>query len=240
MTSRGRTAPLWAILVAALALALAPGIAQASWGKKADNGEHCSQGNGHHCYAIATWPMSGSEQVEGTLAYQYSTDVEVPGWASGDFTTHEEWAAFPSTGYWVEVGQIGGYGVSCCAMHPFWAYENSSGFTISESAGTVPFNTNELYMISGQNHNGQWCLYEGETQETCPAGFAAWNKDLEVGTEIGANTKPVSDGEEGTDGWWGKATHNWPWEERYVDGGLCAGRNIHAEAAGNIWFATCE
>lgn len=183
--------------------------------------------------------MTGSEQVEGSLAYQYTTDAEVPGWASGDFFTQEEWVVFHPSGYWVEAGQIADYDVSCCAMHPFYAWDNAGGFSIYESPATVPYDTNELYQESGQNHNGTWCLYFGTTQETCPTGFSDYSNWLQVGTEIGANTKPVDDGEEGVNAWWGDATHNWQKETRYVDGGLCAGRNTHAEALGNIWFAMC-
>lgn len=229
----------WLVAFAMIVMALAPNVAEASWGKKTNNGEQCSQGNGHHCYAFAEWYMTGTEQVEGTSVYEYTTDAEVPAWNTGDFFTQEEWVSFHPSEYWVETGQIAGYKMDCCKMHPFYAWDNASGFYINPSKGFVPWDENELYQVSGQNHNGTWCPYWGKEQKPCTTGYYDYSNRLIVGTEIGANTKPVDDGEEGVNAWWSDSTHNWQKEARYVDGGLCAGRNSHAEAFGNIWFATC-
>ena len=51
---------------------LAP-TASATWGN------HCSAGNGHHCYGIAEWSMTGSgngggEEVKG-ISGEIATDV---------------------------------------------------------------------------------------------------------------------------------------------------------------------
>lgn len=227
------------LALAAAALALAPACALASWGKKADNGERCSQGTNHHCYAIAYWPMTGGEQVEGTLAYQYTESMNVPGWANGDFVDNEEWASFRESGYWIEAGQTAGEYMDCCGLHPFYAWDNASGYTQYVAPYTWPGNANNLYQLSGQSHNGTWCAYFAQTQMRCVPGFPAWSNELEVGVEVAANTKPQNTGREGTDGWWGGATHPWLKEQRYVDGGLCAATNSKAPALGNIAFSTC-
>jgi hypothetical protein len=237
MAARRRV--LLALLAALLALAAVPAVATASWGSKANNGEHCSQGNNHHCYAVAAWPMKGAEQVEGTLAYQYTEAMNVYGWAGGDFVTNEEWVGFEPAGWWVEVGQEAGEYMDCCSLHPFYAWANAGGYTQYVAPYAWPGNNNNLFQISGQNHNGTWCIYFGQTQEHCVTGFYKWSNLLEVGVEAAANTKPLNTGREGTNGWWENATHNWLKEERYVDHGLCAARNSGAPALGNIAFSTC-
>jgi hypothetical protein len=238
-TSWTRRLPLAAAVIAA-ALTLLPAVAVASWGSKWDNGEHCSQGNGHHCYSIAYWEMTGVERVEGTLAYQFTEAMNVPGWASGDFVDHEEWASFRSSGYWIEAGQTAGEYMDCCSLHPFYAWYNGGGYWQYVAPYTWPANTNNLYQLSGQSHNGTWCVYFGQTQERCVPGFPPWSNELEVGAEVAANTKPATVGREGTNGWWESTTHNWLKEKRYVDGGMCIARNPYPyPALGNIAFSTC-
>jgi hypothetical protein len=238
MSARSRA--LIAIAAALVALAALPALAGASWGSKEDNGERCSQGNGHHCYAVAYWDMTGSERVEGTLAYQDTEAMNVYGWASGDFVDNEEWAEFQSTGYWVEAGQTSGEYMDCCSLHPFYAWDNANGYTQYVSPYTWPGNANNLYQLSGQSHNGTWCLYLSTNQERCVSGFPAWSNFLEVGVEVAANTKPLNTGREGTDGWWNKETHEWKKEARSVDNGLCAARNTSPwPALGYIAFSTC-
>jgi hypothetical protein len=229
------------MLLAALILACAFPIAtSASWGKKYDNGERCSQGNGHHCYAIAEWEMTGVEKVEGTLAYQYTTTMNVPGWATGDFVDNEEWAAFLPSGYWIEVGQTAGEYMDCCSLHPFYAWMNGSGYSQYIAPWTWPASENNLYQLSGQSHDGHWCAYFASTQALCVGGFPAWSNDLQVGLEIAANTKPANAGHESTNAWWESKTHNWLKEYAYADGGTCLSRYPYPyPALGNIYFGTC-
>lgn len=233
-----RLASLCAVI--ALFAVVVPSAANASWGKKSDNGEHCSQGNGHHCYSIAEWYMEGGEHVEGSLAYQDTTDMYVPGWDSGDFVDNEEWAFFHPSGYWVEVGQTAGEYMDCCSLHPFWAFDNASGYTQYVAPWTWPANENNLYQISGQSDDGHWCLYFASTQAQCPSGFPATNNGLEVGDEIAANTKPENAGHEDTNAWWEHTTHNWLKEHAYADGGMCISRYEYPyPALGNINYGTC-
>ncbi len=234
----GRTAIL-ASLAAVAVIALSPAVAGASWGSKRDNGERCSQGNGHHCYAVAEWEMTGGERVEGTLAYQYTEAMNVPGWAGGDFVDNEEWESFRASGYWIEAGQEAGEYMDCCSLHPFYAWQNGSGYSQYVAPWTEPGNANNLYQLTGQSHNGVWCAYFGQTQMQCIGGFPPWSNQLEVGVEVAANTKPANTGKEGTNGWWENAVHPWLKERRYVDGGLCAATNQSAPAKGNIQFSTC-
>jgi hypothetical protein len=234
------TRPSLLALVAALALALLPAAALAGWGRKSDNGEACGQGNAHHCYAIAEWEMRGAEQVEGTLAYQDTTNMNVPGWASGDFVDNEEWAVFLPSGYWIEAGQEAGEYMDCCSLHAFYAWFNGAGYSQYVAPWPEPANENNLFQLSGQSHNGTWCAYFASTQARCESGFAAWSNDLQVGDEIAANTKPVNAGHEDTNAWWEDATHNWLKEHAYADGGMCVSRYPYPyPALGNINYGTC-
>ncbi|HEX5223781.1 MAG TPA: hypothetical protein VFW29_01500 [Solirubrobacteraceae bacterium] len=239
MTTAARRVALCAVLALIALTALPPG-AWASWGHKSDNGEACSRGENHHCYSIAEWLMTGGERVEGTLAYQDTTAMNVPGWASGDFVDNEEWAAFQNTGYWIEAGQTSGEWMDCCSLHPFYAWFNGSGYSQYVAPYTWPGNENNLYQLSGQSHNGTWCAYFAQTQERCEPGFPAWSNLLEVGDEIAANTKPSNAGHEDTDGWWEGTTHNWLKEFAYADGGMCISRyTLPYPALGNINYGTC-
>ncbi len=232
------SAPLLALAV--LVLGACPTVASASWGRKSNNGEACSQGNGHHCYATAEWQMTGNEKVEGTLAYQDTTDADVPGWESGDFIDNEEWAVFLPSGYWIEAGQTAGEYMDCCSLHPFYAWFNGSGYSQYVAPWTWPAGENNLYQLSGQSHNGTWCAYFASTQARCISGFPAWSNDLQVGDEIAANTKPANAGHEDTDGWWEGTTHNWLKEQAYADGGMCVSRYpLPYPALGNISYGTC-
>jgi hypothetical protein len=184
--------------------------------------------------------MTGVERVEGTLAYQNTTNMNVPGWASGDFVDNEEWAVFLPAGYWIEAGQEAGEYMDCCSLHAFYAWYNGAGYFQYVAPWTEPANENNLFQLSGQSHNGTWCAYFGNTQARCEGGFAAWSNDLQVGDEIAANTKPVNAGREGTDGWWEHTTHNWLKEYTYADGGMCLSRNPYPyPALGNINYGTC-
>jgi hypothetical protein len=95
-----------ASLIVAFGLLL-PTSAGATWGNK------CSLGNGHHCYAVAQWEMTGSgngggEEVKGLSSEFYTTAMLVPQWENGDFVTNEQWMS-GYYGRWVEDGQVAGY-----------------------------------------------------------------------------------------------------------------------------------
>jgi hypothetical protein len=226
---------------AVILAALLPASASASWGKKSDNGEHCSQANPHHCYVLAKWLMEGSEQVEGTLAYQYTTAMNIPGWASGDFVDNEEWAAFEPYYHWVEAGQTAGEYMDCCSLHPFYAYNNSAGYWQYVAPWTVAGWTNNLYQLVAAG-SGVWCVDWTYTQVSCSSGFPTYSNNLEVGDEIAANIKPENAGHEQTNATFlnGKQ-YNWLKERAYADGGMCVSRYTGPPypALGNINFGTC-
>lgn len=229
--------------IAAVALAaMLPATASASWGKKSDDGGHCGQADGHHCYAIVAWEMHGAEQVEGTLAYQYTTAMNVPGWASGDFVDNEEWAAMQASGNWVEAGQTAGEYMDCCSLHSFYAYKKGSAYwQYVATTWTVPGWTNNLYQLVAAG-NGVWCVYWGTAQVSCSAGFPTYSDELQVGLEIAANTKPANAGHEQTNATFldGKQ-YNWLKEWAYADGGTCLSRYTGPPypALGNINYGTC-
>jgi hypothetical protein len=226
-------------LLIVLAFAVVPTSASASWGWSWEKGEHCSQGNNHHCYALSEWIMKGSEQVEGSLAYQWTESMNVPGWESGAFIDNEEWVSFQSTGYWVEVGQTAGEDMDCCSLHSFYAWDNASGYSQYVAPWTVGANEWKLYQVSGQNHNGTWCLYFGSTQVRCPTGFSDYSDELQVGAEYATETEPSNTGHEETNGWWGDKEYNWLKEHAYADEGTCLERYGSPPELGNIAFWTC-
>jgi hypothetical protein len=250
MNMRGKAIRL--LLTITMLIALLPTTASASWGKNSKNGEACSQGDNHHCYALDEWYMNGGEQVEGTLAYQDTTTMYVPGWEGGDLVDNEEWAVFPNEGYWVEVGQTAGgngftneppnelFARNCCSLHSFYGWNNAGGFSDYAAPWTVAANEYHLYQISGQTHKGIWCPYFTETQAWCESGFPDYNKDLQVGGEYGANTKPENAAHEDTNGWWYDKEYNWLKESQYHDEGLCTSRYPYpTPQAGNINYGTC-
>ena len=240
MRAHGRTRLVLLLAIGAALAGVAAPAASASWGRKADNGTRCSQGNGHHCYDLAYWEMTGAERVEGTLAYQDTESMDVPGWTSGDFVDNEEWATFRNSGYWIEAGQESGEYIDCCSLHPFYAWMNGSGYSQYVAPWTWPSGQYNLYQLSGQSHDGRWCAYFASTQALCIAGFPAWSNQLEVGVEIAANTKPINGGREDTNAWWESAAHNWLKEGIYLDSGMCVSRNPYPfPALGNIIYATC-
>jgi hypothetical protein len=234
------TAARRGVLAAVLLMALLPASASANWGRKTNNGASCGPFEGEHCYAIDEWNMTGAEKVEGTLAYQYTTAMNVPGWASGDFVTNEEWALFEPYFHWVEAGQIAGASMDCCGLHEFYAYDNSSGFWKVTAPWTVPAWTNNLYQLVAAG-SGTWCVDWATTQVACSSGFPTYSNRLLVGDEIAAATKPENAGKEGTNATWvDGSVHNWNKAQPYADGGMCLSQNTSPyPAPGNINFGTC-
>lgn len=207
-----------AIPLALAALAAVPAAAPASWGEGA--GGHCAASEGHHCYVLEEWIMSGAEKIEGASAYIETKSMSVPGWESGAFVDNEMWLGFNGTEKYTEVGQTaGGNGFTlepeyvepnCCALHAFWSYATSAkSFYDYAAPWTEPANTWNLYQISGQNHNGTWCDYFTNTQAWCKAGFPSWGTWIEVGGEYAAPYEPENRARSGVNAWWAGATHNW-------------------------------
>jgi hypothetical protein len=215
----------------------------ASWGKSRTTGDACSQGENHHCYAVAGWYMpttgGGGEEVEGAIDDVLPTTMDVPGWASGDFVDQEGWTSFPSTGYWVESGATAGEYMDCCSIHAFWARENGEGYLQAVDEWTWSGERSYREMATG---GGKWNVYwDGSLIQGNLGGFSTYSKFVQAGTEIAANTKPSAAAEIDTAVWWTEGTeHNWSYEnEKYADEGMCLGRDGRHPALGNITTGTC-
>jgi hypothetical protein len=203
-------------LVVMLALLL-PASALATWGNK------CSAGNGQHCYATATYEMTGSgngggEEVKGLSSEIATTAMSVPLWESGNFVTNEQWMSDPR-GYWIEDGQIGGYNlwteqgreVNGNSLHWFYASE-LGGFIVYVAPWTYPGWTYESYTLSDPGNNGVWCAKIGATEvgESCRSGFRKYSNNVEVGMEAGDEQQPENAGLDRTGVQWTEGNwHNW-------------------------------
>ena len=200
--------------------------------------------NNEHCYAIASWAMTGGEQVEGTESEQRTTNMNVPGWASGDMVNNEEWASFPGTGHWVEIGQKAGAYKSCCNLFWFYAFNGPSGYYEYNGppyTWEVTPNTFNNYAMKSIG-NGVWCFDVGPTWEqqvACDGGFQTYSKELQDGLEVAAESKPVNAGTVVVNATWTNGTiHTWNRaEDESTTPGLCWSH--FQPYPGNINYGTC-
>jgi hypothetical protein len=214
------TSAIMCVWGAVLATLLAS-TASATWGNK------CSAGNGHHCYGIAEWSMTGSgngggEELKGISGEIASYAMSVPLWESHDFITNEMWLnAPPAEGGWAEDGQIAGYDyytedfneVNGYSLHPFYAYgeNNGTGFTIYIYPETVAADSWQSYSEEDTNTNGYWCAGFGFGTAACKGGYPAFSTDVQVGMEAADERQPENEGQDHiiaqyTNGTW----HAWP------------------------------
>jgi hypothetical protein len=208
-------------------------------------GNDCKVAEAYHCYAVAEWSMTGNERVYGTESEQKTTEMNVPGWENGDFVDDEEWAAFPSTGLWVEAGQEAGNYRNCCNLFWFFAWETSSGysqFTGPPYTWEVTYNTWNNYGMQWVG-NGEWCIFVGPTWEqkiACHGGFSADSTLLEDGMEAATEKKPTNKGVAVANATWEGSTHTWN-KARNVSTttGLCVSQFTPVNFPGNINYSTC-
>jgi hypothetical protein len=209
-------------------------------------GQGCARASGHHCYAFAEWAMSGGEAVEGTETMQRTTNMNVAGWANGDFVTNEEWTTFPSTGYWLEAGQQAGEYKGCCSLFWFYAFKNATGYyqyTSPPYVWEVTPNTWNNYAMKASG-NGIWCFYVGPTWEqqiACEAGFSTYSTLLQDGAEFATESKPVNAGSVQANATWLNGTvHTWNRASNQVTtAGLCVSQYQPVNFPGNINYGTC-
>jgi hypothetical protein len=236
------------LALAILMFVVSPASASASWGK--ENGHSCGA-LPLHCYAITTWHMEGSEKVEGSLAYQDTTTMNVFGWANGEYVSNEEWALFQPKEWWVEVGQEAGGNsftikpgevpFSCCLVHSFYGWENGSGFHSYAAPWGVGDNEENIYQLAGNAKNGTWCPYFDKTQAQCISGFPVYSNELQAGGEYYDNIKPANAAHVADNAWWTDGSiQNWNFDEMEHGAGLCTTRyTLPYPAAGNINYGTC-
>jgi hypothetical protein len=205
-----RNAGMTIAIVLAL-IVIAPGTALATWGTK------CSRGNGHHCYAVANWQMSGGEEVQGLDGNIDTTNMDVAEAASGAVVNDEQWAIFEPKGWWVEDGQQAGGdggGVSCCQLRWFTAYDNASGYTANESPWEQPPNTPNSYTLEDAyawgGPAGEWCFSINNGSAGCAGGFPVYSNRVETGMEAASEQEPVNSGRVETGVMWTNgAWHHW-------------------------------
>jgi hypothetical protein len=218
--------------------------------KAATWGRDCKQESypeNHHCYAIGDWSMTGGEMVAGTLAIQDVTDMVVPGWASGDVVTSEEWTQFEPAGYWVEAGVEAGAYRNCCNLWPFFAHDNAEGYEEYVAPWDIEPGyggpENEPYFQMNAAGGGVWYTYWWGHLVDGVGGFSVYSNDLKVGVEIAAETKPeVATSIADNDTWTNGTIHNWnrvAWLIIPEGSGMCIGANGKAPAVGNISAGTC-
>lgn len=202
-------------------------------------GNNCRTANGYHCYAIAEWEMSGGEQVWGTQSEDYTENMNVPGWESGAVVDDEEWVTFKGNGYWLESGQQGGYGVSCCTLHWFFAWNTSAGFFVvyyPPYTWEVGFDSWNLYAIMSIG-GGEWCIEVG-SDNYCKGGFPETATRLQDGMEVATESKPTNDATTVANAYWGGSYHAWynKTVEYSTTPGLCVRRYLPPGQPGNISY----
>ncbi|MGH2853949.1 MAG: hypothetical protein ACRDLF_07130 [Solirubrobacteraceae bacterium] len=222
--------------------------------KAATWGSGCKITENYHCYVLATWGMTGSEEVEATQEEQKTTTMNVPESANGDFVDMEEWVLFSNGTKYVEAGQEGGAHKGCCTIWWFWAltYGPNPGeyFAYEGPPYTweIPYNVYAHYEWKSINPtNATWCLIIGpnwETQYACYTGFSVYTKDLEAGGEIATEQKPSFAGSQLVNGQWLNGTYKgWSFASYGTIGpkgsapGLCYG--YIGPTPGDMNYGTC-
>jgi hypothetical protein len=221
--------------VGASVIAVSP--AAATWGS------HCSQGNGHHCYAIDDWLMNDPpESVEASLAYIDTTSVNVPGWASFAFVDHEMWVDFQGYNSWVETGQTAGNGRDCCTMFPFYAEQLNGAYSEFISPQGIASNNPNLYQIVASG-GGVWCVKWSEATARCYSGFPTYSDHLQVGLEAATESTPANHGwDQAYSMYLGGSIHYWEGSQTHAaiyqqPPGTCA--SARPPGYGSINFGTC-
>jgi hypothetical protein len=198
----------------------------------------------HHCYALSQWDMVGcpKECVDGGVADIETSEMDVPGWESGDFVTNEMWESSSESAGWVESGQIAGNSYSCCSMHPFFAAEANNGkaFYMYEQPGTIGSNRYNDYVIQDLEHNGIWRIYwgyenTGWVEVHAYSGYPAKTDELEAGMEAGANTEPTVTGSQFLASVYGSPESWHPWEGVYAKVSYFADPETCIEPIGGSW-----
>jgi hypothetical protein len=211
---------------------------------------------GHHCYAIEEFNMSGypREYGDGVTLFMDTMSMDVPGWESGDAVNDEVWLSFDGQDY-LETGHTAGRYRNCCTLYSFYAYTKHNEQFAWISPSPAPGGTyNDHYEIYDPCHCGYWGIWWGGngnstgTQVWASGGgeYPAWSRTLQGGMEAGANSQPYNWGrdmvatvEPPTDYWteWKSGFGNVSHVE--VSPHQCVYRNPESNHYGNIEFSTC-
>jgi hypothetical protein len=235
-------------LVLALSLCCAAGgalapSAEATWGG------HCSEGNGHHCYAHAGRNIQRFGGVLASIVYIDTTGAN----ANGGFVDEEQWISFPGTekdnGDWIETGQISGYlpksgGYECCTMHPFYAEEGPGKDPYKEEedeAVVMPQNNYNHYVLFDAEVNGGWDIYwESGLVGRYGGGWPEYLTYQEAGIEAASEARPSEWGRDQTYASDGGAWGSWATgDEYFYSSGICAEQNTEFPTVeGDIMWGT--
>ncbi|SRR5258708_7857154 len=146
-----------------------------------------------HCYALATWEMTGgSESVRGAVSNMTTESASEPEWANAGRLNDELWVTPEATSGWLESGQTYGNYYDCCGQHAFYAWVDTKYHEYLAPCCN-PTATNESE-IEDPSANGTWCIYWGSyVVQKCVSGYHAYSAELQAGVEAAGNTKPVNE-----------------------------------------------
>jgi hypothetical protein len=160
-------------------------------------GNRCGQEGTEHCYGVANWQMSGSEEVLGAIEEVNVSAMNVPEYGSWAFVDDEMWVSLGSGSngqHWMETGIENYEPYSCCQLWWFRAYKNNLGYyeLPRSEEWEMPYNTWANFGVETIGGGG-WCWYIGvnwEVQDGCRANFPTTSKHLEDGMEVASNSEP--------------------------------------------------
>lgn len=229
---RSRLARVACLLL--LGLALTPVSAQASWGP-----EHCSAGEGHHCYALSYRNITS---YGGVLASIDFVDTLAASVEAGGRVSNEQWISFPNTrseAEWIETGQVAGNPRGCCEEFPFYAEMLRGVYHEHLGASTVTFNSYNHYVLFDPEANGRWIIYWGCCEVgSYGGGWPAYLTEQEGGIEAATDSRPAVSGRQEVAASDGGEWTPWSGAALFRMGGICASGNPESGAAGNIAWNT--
>jgi hypothetical protein len=212
--------------------------AQARWG-----GEHCSETT--HCYGLA---FRNIERYGGVLASIDFVDtdpvvydgIQTPNATDGGFIDEEQWISWPSKPEeWIETGQANGNPYGCCEEHPFSVNMKGGSYKETLSAGTVPTNSYNHYVLYDAEHNGAWHVYWGCCEvNRYGGGWPVYLMNQEAGIEAADNAQPYNWGAQEVAASDGGEWTPWSGAEWYDGPGICMTYNHESSAEGNIQWST--
>jgi hypothetical protein len=216
---------------------------KANWGLSG----YCWQSN-PHCYSLVSWQMVGGERVKGYQCEVNTGLMNVVDWGNWGGVSNECWTAFPSKGWWLEVGTFSGAGwesgpVNCCQLNWFVAENQAPQKAYSETdyVGALPGNTWINYGTKYEG-NGVWCVWVGANWSVrmgCYPGFPSYSTRLDAGAEYATEQEPWNAGSVVTNGEWMDGSHHmWNFDRPVQDTGTCGSR-YWPNTYGDWSFRTC-
>lgn len=234
----------WFALVLVLCCFVGGGLApsaEATWGG------HCSEGEGHHCYALAGRNIQRYGGVLASIVYVDTTGAN----ANGGVVNEEQWISFPGTekdvGDWIEAGQTSGLrengAYECCTMHPFYAEvgPGKDAYKVTEGEYAMPKNNYNHYVLFDAEVNGGWDIYwESTLVGRYGGGWPAYLTEQEAGIEAASEARPSEWGRDQTYASDGGAWSSWATGVKYYyNSGICAEQNSEFPTVeGDIMWGT--